>query len=215
MSKVTAPLLSFGASGQVAKTQVYSTWKGTPYVRRYVIPSNPKTAGQSLTRNTFSWLNAVIRVMPALVLDGWNAYADVQRYTARNGWIARNLPDLREETDLANLVLSPGVKSGTPASAMDLTPGDGQITVDLTAPTLPSGWTIVEARAAAIRDQDPQTEELYTIVAGNDAMAPYSIVLAGLTNAELYRVGGWFKYQRPDGSYAFGEAIMDSETPAA
>ena len=49
MAKVTAPLLSFGGLGTIGKVAVYSKWKGRPYVRQYVIPGNPKTAGQTLT----------------------------------------------------------------------------------------------------------------------------------------------------------------------
>lgn len=212
MSKVVAPLLSFGASGQIAKTQVYSKWKGTAYARRYVEPSNPNTAGQQLTRNTFAWLNGVMRIMPAAVVEGWQAYADVQRYTARNGFIARNLSPLRDQTDLANFIMSPAVRSGTPATSMDITPGDDQLTVVLTPPPLPTGWTIVSGIAAAILDQNPQSDNDYTIVANSDASDPYSILLDGLADASDYIVGGWFKFLRSDGAYAYGEALMDSAT---
>ena len=46
MAKVSAPLLSFGASGAIAKVQVYFPWKGINAVRKYVIPSNPKSDAQ-------------------------------------------------------------------------------------------------------------------------------------------------------------------------
>lgn len=46
MAKVTAPLFSLKASGAIAKTLVFSNWKGIEDVRQYVIPANPKTAGQ-------------------------------------------------------------------------------------------------------------------------------------------------------------------------
>lgn len=216
MSKTVAPLLSFSASGQIAKTQVYSTWKGQPYARRYVVPANPNTAGQQETRNTFKWLNAVMRIMPADVLAGWQAYADVQRYTARNGWISRNLSGLRSQADLANLIMSPAVRSGSPASAMVLTPGDTTINVVLTAPEIPAAWTGVSmAVAACIRDQDPQDDAYYTVTADTDDTDPYSIDLDGLTNDVLYYVGGWFVFDRGDGTYAYGEAVMDSTTPTA
>ncbi len=50
MAKLKAPLLSLGASGQIAKTLVYFPWKGINAVREYVIPSNPKTASQVTQR---------------------------------------------------------------------------------------------------------------------------------------------------------------------
>ena len=183
MSRIVAPLLSFSASGQIAKTQVYSTWKGRPYVRRYAIPSNPKTADQMETRNTFSWLNNVWKFMPATAIDAWTAYANSSRFTNRNGFIKRNLSDLRSEPDLANFIFSPSASGGLAAAAMALTPAANQITVALTAPPLPTGWTITGATAAAIVDQDPQSGTLYTVVAAVDAAAPWSIILAGLTAA--------------------------------
>lgn len=50
MAKVTAPLLSFTASGQLAKTLVAFTWKGINCMRKYVVPSNPQTADQTTQR---------------------------------------------------------------------------------------------------------------------------------------------------------------------
>src|SRR6185295_19057169 len=64
MAKLTAPLLSFEGSGQIARTQVYSTWKGIPYARRYTIPANPRSTSQVQTRSVFSWLNFIWRTAP-------------------------------------------------------------------------------------------------------------------------------------------------------
>lgn len=54
MAKVTAPLLSLGATGAIAGTIVYSTWKGINTARQLVKPSNPQTAAQTTQRNLFS-----------------------------------------------------------------------------------------------------------------------------------------------------------------
>lgn len=51
MAKLKAPLLSLGASGQIAKSLVYFPWKGLNLVREYVIPSNPQTSGQTTQRS--------------------------------------------------------------------------------------------------------------------------------------------------------------------
>lgn len=214
MSKTTAPLLSFEAAGQIAKTQVYSRWRGISYVRRYVIPANPNTSEQQLTRSAFKWLQNVWRYAPALFQEAWTAYASGQPLTDRNAFGKFNIATLRTASSLAAFVMSPGAKSGPVAAAIGLTPGSGQITVALTAPSLPTGWTISEGIAAAIRDQDPNTGILYAVTAGSDASSPYSIVLTGLTASQLYYVGGWFKFIRPDGSFAYGPSIISSATPS-
>lgn len=213
MSRTTAPLLSFGASGQIAKTQVYSTWKGRAYARRYVIPANPNTLDQQETRSTFAWLNNVWKYMPAEALDAWNAYGDASRFTARNGWIKANLSNLRSEADLTNLVMSPSAAGGLAAAGISTAAGSGQITVTLTAPSLPTGWTITKAVAAAIRQQDPQTGALYVVSAAEDASAPYAPVITGLTASQVYVVGGWFIFEKADGSPAYGQSLSDTETP--
>jgi succinate dehydrogenase hydrophobic anchor subunit len=54
MAKVTSPLFSMGASGQLGKSLVYMTWKGIDDVRQYVIPANPRSALQVAQRGFFS-----------------------------------------------------------------------------------------------------------------------------------------------------------------
>jgi hypothetical protein len=50
MAKLKAPLLSFGASGQIAKTVVYFPWKGLNVARKHVVPANPDTLDQQTQR---------------------------------------------------------------------------------------------------------------------------------------------------------------------
>lgn len=211
MSRITAPLLSFGASGQIAKTQVYSTWKGRPYVRRYAIPANPQSAEQTITRSLFSWLNQVYKFYPGSAISGWQEYANSLRITDRNAFIKQNLSALRGDTALTDMIISPSAKSGLVAAGMTATGGANQIVVALTAPTLPTGWSIVAGYAAAIKDQNPQTEAFYPVAAGSDATDPYSITLTGLEAATDYLVGGWFKYLRPDGTNAYGQSLQTIE----
>jgi len=54
MAKVRAPLFSMEARNQIGKQLVYFPWKGIDAVRSYVIPANPKTAGQVSQRNKMS-----------------------------------------------------------------------------------------------------------------------------------------------------------------
>lgn len=214
MSNVKAPLLSFDAGGQIAKSLVFAKWKGRPYVRQYVIPSNPNSAAQQLTRNTFRFLSALWSYMPAGSIGAWELYAANSRFTPTNGFMKKNVGPLRDQTDLLLMTVSTAANSGIIAEDITLTPASGQITVDLTAPSLPAGWTITQAHAVAIRNVDPQTEEIYDVVGGSDASAPYSIVLSGLTDGEEYVVGGWFEYTRSNGDTAYGASLQDTATPA-
>ena len=210
MARVTGPLLSLGGSGQIASTQVYATWKGRPYVRRYVIPSNPQSSEQTLTRNTFGWLQNVWRYMPTGGLAAWNQYATNSRFTATNGFIKQNLPQLREATEVDEMVLSPSTGGGIPATAIALTGGALQITAVLTAPTLPTGWTIVASHAIAVKQQNPQMDDDFQLFYQTDTSAPYSMVITGLAASTEYVVGGWFEYQKTPTEKAYGIAINDT-----
>lgn len=79
MAKLKAPLLSFGASGQIAKSIVYFPWKGLNLAREYVIPSNPKTAGQTTQRSYMTDAVAAIHAAQALAADALDA-TDVIAY---------------------------------------------------------------------------------------------------------------------------------------
>lgn len=50
MAKLKGPLFSLGASQKLGNALVYFGWKGLDVVREYVIPSNPRTAGQTTQR---------------------------------------------------------------------------------------------------------------------------------------------------------------------
>jgi hypothetical protein len=212
MAKTTAPLLSFSASGQIAKTQVYSKWKGRSYVRRYVTPANPRSVDQTLTRDTFSWLQAVFKLAPPLAIDPWNLFAKGKVLTPRNAFTSKNLSLLRTASDLTDFVFSPGALGGPPPATVVPTGGAGEVTIVVTAPaTVPTGWTLTSAIGAAIGQQDPQSGVEYAIHAGEDLTTPYSIVLAGLAPG-VYWCGGWLKWTRPDGLFAYSPSLQAAAT---
>lgn len=55
MARVTGPLMSMDAAGQLGGAIVFAKNKGRPYVRQYVIPANPRTDAQTGTRAAFKW----------------------------------------------------------------------------------------------------------------------------------------------------------------
>lgn len=213
MAKTTAPLLSFSARGQIAKVQVYSSWKGRGYARVYTVPANPDTTAQRGVRNPFTWLQAAYKVAPALVTAPWDSYATGKVMTARNAFGKFNIQPLQDAIALTNLTLSPGSLGGLPPTAIVTTPGVGALTVDITAPAvIPSGWTISAAVAAVVQDQSPQSGALFTITAGQDATSAYQVILSGL-NVALYQVRAWLVWNRPDGKLAYSPELRDTDTP--
>lgn len=214
MAKPVAPLLAFSASGTVAKTAVYASWRGRQYVRRWVVPANPKSTDQELTRSAFKWLQAVWKVSSADFQAPWTAFASGRPLTNRNAFGSKNIAALRVASDLSAMVFSPGANAGLAPVSAAASAGSGQLTVTVTAPTTPTGWTAVEAVAVAIRSQDPNSGVLYTSTSGTDSSAPYSIVLTGLTSSQLYQVGAWMVWTKPDGTTAYGPSVLTTGTPS-
>jgi len=210
MAKTTAPLLSFGASGQIAKTMVMSKWRGRPYARRHVIPSNPQTAEQSLTRDTFSWLQAVWKVAPVELTNPWLVYSNGKVLTDRNAFTKFNLSNLRSAVDLSTMLFSPGALGGLPPASITVTGGNDQITVACAAPaTLPTGWTIAAAELGIIKDQEPGVGVDYQIEMFEDAAAAYTHDFTGLASVADYVGFAFLKWTRPDGLIAYSPSLSD------
>lgn len=72
MAKVTAPLMSFTASGAIAKALVFFPWKGINAVRQYVIPTNPDTDPQRIQRGYLRELVAAIHAAQTQMVYPWN-----------------------------------------------------------------------------------------------------------------------------------------------
>lgn len=215
MAKLIAPLLSFGGAGQLAKTAVYSSWKGIPYARRYTIPANPRTTEQMVTRNMFRTLNQMWLLMPGVGKEPWEARAKGRPLTAVNAFIQSNIRGVdtaSPPTDWTDFIGSAGAKGGLPPASLGLTPGAGTMTAAIGAPAIPDGWTIAEAQGIAFLDGDPQVDFVGTIQAQEDATSTYSLVFTGLTAASDYVVSAWLKWNRPDGTFAYSTSLTDIGT---
>lgn len=215
MAKVTAPLLSFGASGSLAKSLVYSKWKGRPYTRRHVIPANPQSTAQTLTRNAFASAGQIWKIGGPLLRAPWDRFAVGQVLTGRNKFMGNYVSENRGETDLLSWNMSPGAKGGLPlVSVVASSPGVNDILLTCVTPTPPTGWTVTSTIGVVIRDQDPQTGILYTTSEDEDIGGLLPLI-PSLTTAVLYVCGAWIKWAKPDGSVAYSVASMTSFTPSA
>lgn len=213
MAKTRAPLLAFGASGQIGKTQVYATWRGVPYARQLVKPANPQTAGQVSTRNVFRDLTQLWKLAPSLAQTPWTANAAGRPYTNRNKFLSSNIALLREAADFTDFVGSPGAKGGPAASAIAGSVTGSDVTITLTAPELPTGWTINMGVAWLIPDVDPQTQTSFTSFAASANASPYAIAINNVGSGK-WLATGWFEYQVNPTTKAYGPSLSTSVTVA-
>lgn len=215
MAKTTGPLFSLGARQSLASTLTYATWRGIPYVRQLVIPSNPRTTSQTNARNRFKTLSDMYTRFPAILLEPFEANAEGQPYTAKNRFFKINIPLINGQTDLQDLVLGTIANGGIPPlTVVSSDAGSQDLTLTATQPTLPTGWTQVAFQAAAILDGNPTTPVIRTPVAGEDTAAAYTVVTLNFTAAGTYVWAGWNKFTKPDGSTAYSAPVVGTQVIA-
>lgn len=217
MAKLTGPLLSFGAKGQLGKAMVTASWKGIPYARQYVVPANPRTTAQQAVRTTFALLREMYKLAPAALRAPWEAFVTGRPFVPVNKFVGENLRLVNGKTDMTDFEGSPGARGGLPPAAIAAAPtaNPGEIAVTVTVPDqLPDGWTINSAVACGFPDQDPSGIFTGPLVTNVDLNDPYVPTLTGLPTATLCVVSAWLVYNKPDGSLAYSVSLTDTATPA-
>jgi hypothetical protein len=212
MAKLTGPLLSFGASGQLGKTMVMAKWRGVPYARQHVVPTNPRTVAQQVVRKTFALLREMWKVAPAPVLDTWNAFAQGRPFLGVNKFVGENVRVLNGEALMTNMILSPGSKGGPGPTSIEAVAGaaPGEIDVDFMIPVAPNGWTLFQVVAAAFHDQIPSDFFTGPFVSAQAAAPATTVTLTGLGAGESCIVGAWLVWTKPDGSKAYSVSLVDT-----
>lgn len=214
MARLTGPLMSLTASGTIADTITYADWKGIQYARTRVVPANPQSVEQVKTRDVFRYLGDLYKYMPAIAREPWIESVVGIPMTPQNKILSSNVSRIRDETDLDLLVLSPGAHGGPPPSSITPTPGAGTMSVAVSVPSAPPGWTLTGAQGVMVLDQDPHDTLEETPTAVEDLTAAYTLAFTGLTGAAVYQLGVWLKWLTTSQQTAYSVALRDQVTPA-
>lgn len=216
MAKVTAPLLSFGAGGAIAKTQVYASWKGIPYVRRYVIPANTPSTEKDKTKNLFRTLTQLYKNMDTDAVTPWAAFASGKPMTSRNALLKFNVAKtaMWGQTDWMDFIGSPSTKSAPTFNSYALgSSGAGILTSTVALPPSPTGWTPAAAVYVLRVNDNPQTTTDYSITSHSIVSTPWQLALTGLATA-TYMVSGWIVWNIGGGLFAYSASKTDSQAVA-
>jgi len=90
MVKLAGPAMSLDASGTLAGTITFSKWKGRPYARARVIPSNPKSGGQVGMRGMFAFLSQQWASLTAGNQATWEDRASAAAISTFNAFLSYN-----------------------------------------------------------------------------------------------------------------------------
>jgi hypothetical protein len=148
MVKVLGPMFSFEASGTIGSIATFSKWKGRPYVRQRVIPSNPKSALQVSTRAMMRFLSQAWVDVGATPQASWDALAAAAQISAFNAYISRNQQRYREFQ--APSQTYPAAETGTlPVATLDsAVGGPSYMDLTMTITTLNAAWGVMLFRSA-------------------------------------------------------------------
>lgn len=140
MVKLAGPCMSIDASGTLANTIVFSKWKGRPYARSRVVPSNPKSGGQVGMRSMFAFLAQQWAGLTAGNQATWEDRAEAASVSPFNAFMSFN--NLRWRNFLAPTQEHPEVDttfSGT-LGALAAVAGVRSITVTQPVTVAGNGW---------------------------------------------------------------------------
>lgn len=114
-------MMSLDASGTLGDAIVFSKWKGRPYVRERVIPSNPKSGAQVGRRAMFSFLSKQWDGLSDANKATWQDLADQLVSTPFSAYVSANMEDWHNF--LAPSKVTPATRTATP-SDHELTDAD-------------------------------------------------------------------------------------------
>lgn len=93
MARTKGPLFSLDASGSLAKTIVYSQWKGRSYVREHVIPYNPNSPAQVNVRAAMTLLVAQWQGESQASKDIWDEFGKTLNLSGFNAYVRRGMDE--------------------------------------------------------------------------------------------------------------------------
>lgn len=96
MARVTSPLLSLDASGSVGKAITFAKWRGRNYVRRLVVPANPKTPLQVAMRAGLRFVTQYWQFIDTADQNGWATLAAGDNITLLNASVRYNQNEVRQ-----------------------------------------------------------------------------------------------------------------------
>jgi hypothetical protein len=133
--KTVGPMFSLGASGTIGGVITMATWKGRPYARVRVTPSNPRSAAQTANRSMMAFLSQTWAGLATPVKEAWAELGQQGSYSPFNAFVKANMnywseflaptqePNPARTLDPATLTgctSTAGVKSATVSANIDV-----------------------------------------------------------------------------------------------
>lgn len=204
MARVTYSPLIVAASGKVKDT-VFSKWKGRNYIRARVTPANPKSAAQTLVRESLARCVSMWQSFNATSKAAWDLYAIPFSLSGYNTFVKANRAD-EQAGDL--LLVSPhhSVLQKVDTFVASTGTGSGEIDIDWTGGTQGAGMYIY----AWVREDG--TDELPARITSGTLVSALTDTITGVTAATDCQV---YIACRNDTTNELSESMADLATSGA
>jgi hypothetical protein len=140
-------MFSFEASGTIGNIATFSKWKGRPYVRQRVIPSNPKSALQVSSRAIMKFLAQEWAGIGSTPKGTWDELAAAAQISAFNAYVQKNAMRFREFQAPAQTYPAPETGTLPTAVLTSATGGPSYIDLLITMTTLANAWGVMLFRS--------------------------------------------------------------------
>ena len=146
MVKLYGPMLSLSASGTIAKTATFASWKGRAYARQRVIPANPQSDLQTSVRAMMKFLAQNWASMTAGEQASWVTAAAAAAVSPFNSFIAAGMTRWRQLA--APSAATPATEDGAlqASGAATAIGGFHQATITFPVAAVNDGWGIAIER---------------------------------------------------------------------
>lgn len=142
MVRVYGPMFSVRASGSIGGVATFAEWKGRPYVRKLVIPANPKSGGQLSVRAMMKFLSQYWASLSSAEQTDWDTLAAALNVSAFNAFVQYNMN--RWGTNLRPSKLHPATEDNTPGtiSVFSATAGSRSVLISVTLSSHDDNWGV-------------------------------------------------------------------------
>ena len=182
MGKILSGILG-GFSGKVGPV-VGASWKGIQYMRTYVVPANPKSAGQTSQRTSFTAAVALARdLLSTLINVYWDPF--VSGMSGFNRWIQVNLP-LLDVTDklTVNNKMTLGTLEGVSLATGTYATGDGE-TIVVWDETINGNGALTDSVGLVVYDEANDNLSVFTPAITRDDETITVTFTTGLTATDV------------------------------
>lgn len=207
MARVNGPLLSFGASGALAKTLVYTSYRSAKVVKTLGQPVNANSTAQQVTRGAFTFASSLWNYVGDDMRQQWEIKAKSERQQARNAFLQQVVHALRGKANLNDLRFMYQSEGMIPSYGANVGAFAGSVFGISNFTDWPTGFTPVTRALACIRQQDPYSPGDMTIYYAQQPGAGPNPVISGLPTGVQFLCCAWYVAENATGRRGTTAAI--------